>query len=59
MADEPDGAQLGGEAEAVTVKGGEVLKRSLSEPPRPHNGSTGVRTIKAMGNRQFSKTKNA
>ena len=59
VADEPDGAHLG-EEEAADVKPGELLKRSLSEPPWPRNGSAaGVRTIKAMGIRQYSKTKDA
>ena len=63
VADEPDsGAPTGGEkgtAAAANAKHGELLKRSLSEPPWPRNGTAGARTIKAMGSRQHSKTKNA
>ena len=61
MADEPDGgAHSGGEkGAAANAKHGELLKRSLSEPPWPRNGTAGARTIKAMGSRQHSKTKNA
>jgi len=61
VADEPDGgAHSGGEkGTAANAKHGELLKRSLSEPPWPRNGTAGARTIKAMGSRQHSKTKNA